>query len=153
MMLGTPMPAATTWALKSIRSADGIDVADAPFDVEAGRDIDGLVVTLTDRPSVLSGRVIDAAGRPVSAFPILVFSTDSAHWMAGSRRVQQVRPANDGTYRITGLPAGQYYVGAVTTLELDDLYDPSFLQQIVPIAFTITIADGEAKEQNLKVGG
>jgi hypothetical protein len=67
--------------------------------------------------------------------------------------VQQVRPASDGTYRITGLPAGEYYVGAVTTLELDDLYAPAFLQQIVPIAFTIAIADGEAKEQDLRIGG
>jgi hypothetical protein len=73
--------------------------------------------------------------------------------MVGSRRVQQVRPASDGTYRITGLPAGEYYVGAVTTLELDDLYAPAFLQQIVPIAFTIAIADGEAKEQDLRIGG
>jgi hypothetical protein len=36
-----------------------------------------------------------------------------------------VRPASDGTYRIQGLPAGEYYVGAVTTLDLEDLYDPS----------------------------
>ena len=151
-MFGTLMPTAT-WTLKSTRAADGTDLADVPFEVEPGRDIDGLVVTLTDRPSVLSGRVVDAAGQSVSAFPIIVFSTDSTHWLAGSRRVQQARPASDGTYRITGLPAGEYYVGAVTTLELDDLYDPSFLQQIVPIAFTITIADGETREQDLRVGG
>jgi hypothetical protein len=151
-MFGAMLPTAT-WTLKSVRGADGADLADVPFDVVPGRDIEGLVVTLTDQPTVVSGKVIDGAGRPSSAFPIIIFSTDSAHWLAGSRRVQQVRPANDGTYKIQGLPAGEYYVGAVTTLELDDLYDPSFLQQIVPIAFTIAIADGETKTQDLKIGG
>jgi hypothetical protein len=151
-MFGAMLPNAA-WAVKSIRAADGTDLADVPFDLVPGRDLEGLVATLTDRPAVLSGTVLDGEGRPSSAFPIIIFSTDSSHWMAGSRRVQQVRPASDGTYSITGLPAGEYYVGAVTTLELDDLYSPAFLQQIVPIAFTIAIADGEAKEQDLRIGG
>jgi hypothetical protein len=151
-MFGAMLPNAV-WAVKSIRAADGTDLADVPFDLIPGRDLEGLVATLTDRPAVLSGTVLDGEGRPSSAFPIIIFSTDSSHWMVGSRRVQQVRPASDGTYRITGLPAGEYYVGAVTTLELDDLYAPAFLQQIVPIAFTIAIADGEAKEQDLRIGG
>ena len=109
--------------------------------------------TDTDKPIVLSGRVFDADGRPSPAFPIVVFSTDSTHWSAGSRRVQQVRPASDGSYRLLGLPAGEYFVGAVTTLDLEDLYDPVFLQQIVPIAFRITLAEGETKQQDLKLGG
>jgi len=151
-MFGTALPNAT-WFVKSIVAPDGTDLADVPFDVTPGRNVDGVVVTITDRPTVLSGTVIDGEGRPSSAFPIIVFSTDPAHWIMGSRRVQQVRPANDGTYRIAGLPAGEYYVGAVTTLELDDLYDPSFLQQIVPIAFTITLVDGEQRTQDLRFGG
>jgi hypothetical protein len=152
LMFGAAMPAAT-WTLKSIRAGNGPDLADVPFDVLPGRNVEGLVVTLTDRPTVLSGKVVDGDGRPASAFPIVVFSTDSAHWIAGSRRIQQARPASDGTYRIQALPAGEYYVGAVTTLDLEDLYDPSFLQQIAPIAFKITLADGETKTQDLKIGG
>ena len=148
---GTVMPTAT-WTLESIRAGSGPDLADVPFDVVPGRNIEGLVVTLTDRPTVVSGKVVDNDGRPSSAFPIVVFSTDSTHWIAGSRRVQQVRPASDGTYRIAGLPAGEYFVGAVTTLDLEDLYDPSFLQQIVPIAFRITLVDGETKTQDLRIG-
>jgi hypothetical protein len=142
----------SAWTVKSIR-AGGPDLADVPFDVEPGRSIDGLVVTLTDQPTVISGKIIDGEGRPSSAFPIVIFSTNSAHWLPGSRRVQQARPASDGTYRVAGLPAGEYYIGAVTTLDLDDLYDPAFLQQVVTIAFKITLADGEKKEQDLKIGG
>jgi len=152
LMFGQAMPNAT-WVLKSIRVGDGPDLADTPFDIEAGRDWTGVTVTLTDKPIVLSGKVLDAQGRPSSAFPIIVFSTNPVHWAAGSRRVQQVRPASDGSYRLAGLPAGEYYIGAVTTLDLEDLFDPLFLQQIVPIAFRITLAEGEARQQDLKLGG
>jgi hypothetical protein len=151
-LFGAVLPTAT-WTVKSIRAAgSGPDLADMPFDVVPGRNIDGLIVTLSDRPTAISGKVVDGEGRPSSSFPIVIFSTDSAHWTAGSRRILQARPASDGTYRISGLPAGEYYVGAVTTLDLEDLYDPAFLQQIVPIAFTITLADGETKTQDLRIG-
>ena len=152
VMFGQAMPNAT-WVLKSIRVGDGPDLADMPFDVESGRDWTGVVVTLTDKPVVLSGKVLDAQGRPSSAFPIVVFSTNPNHWSPGSRRVQQVRPASDGSYKVPGLPAGEYYIGAVTTLDLEDLFDPLFLQQIVPIAFRITLAEGETRQQDLKLGG
>lgn len=152
LMFGQAMPNAT-WVLKTIRVGEGPDLADTPFAIEAGRDWTGVTVTLTDKPIVLSGKVLDAQGRPSSAFPILIFSTNPAHWAAGSRRVQQVRPASDGSYRLSGLPAGEYYIGAVTTLDLEDLFDPLFLQQIVPIAFRITLAEGETRQQDLKLGG
>lgn len=152
MLFGAVMPNAT-WTLKSIRIGEGPDLADTPFEIPPGPDLTGLVVTLTDRPTLITGKVMDGEGRPSSAFPIIVFSTDPSHWAAGSRRVQQVRPASDGSYRIRGLPAGEYYVGAVTTLDLEDLFDPSFLKQIAPVAFRLTLADGEARQQDLKLGG
>ncbi len=151
MMFGQAMPNAV-WTLKSIRAGSGPDLADTPFAIEPGRDLTGVTVTLTDRPVVLSGKVLDAQARPSSAFPIIVFSTNPTHWSPGSRRVQQVRPASDGSYRLSGLPAGEYYIGAVTTLDLEDVFDPLFLQQIVPIAFKITLAEGETRQQDLKLG-
>ena len=39
----------------------------------------------------------------------------------------------------------------------DDLYnlvyDPAFLEPLVPVSFKITIADGEKKTQDLRLGG
>ena len=151
-MFGEILPGAT-WVVKSIRIGDGPDLADMPFEIAAGRDLSGVVVTLTDKPGVLTGKVFDGNGRPSSGFPIVVFSTDRAQWSMGSRRVQQARPASDGSYKLVGLPAGEYFVGAVTTLDLDDLYDPTFLEQIAPMAFRITLAEGETKQQDLKLGG
>jgi hypothetical protein len=149
---GASMPV-DTWTLKSI-VLNGRDVTDVSFEVKPGEDIAGLVITLTDRPTELSGHVIDRAGRPAPGFPIVVFSTDHAQWAVGSRRVRQVRPASDGKFTITGLPAGEYFVCAVTDLDPNDLADPTFLEQLAASgALKVTLADGEKKTQDLRLAG
>jgi len=153
MMLTPQLPQTQAgWVLKSVM-LDGRDVADTPFEVKPGENVSGLVVTMTDRISELSGVVIDGAGRPAVGFPIVVFSTDRTTWTLGSRRVQQARPSTDGRYRVTGLPPGEYYVCAVTELSPEDIYNPAYLEQLVAGSFKIVIADGEKKVQDLKLGG
>jgi hypothetical protein len=132
---------------------NGRDVSDAAFDVPPGEDVSGIVVTFTDRPSELSGHVLDAAGRPVGNFPIVVFSTDRTNWTLASRRVQLLRPSTDGKYTANGLPPGEYYICAVTEADENTLYDPSFLEILVPGAFKLTLGDGEKKVQDLRIGG
>jgi hypothetical protein len=67
--------------------------------------------------------------------------------------VQTARPASDGKYKVTGLPGGEYFVVAVTAVDRSEVYDPLFLEQLVPVAFKITIKDGEKKTQDLRLGG
>ena len=150
---GASMPV-DTWTLKSI-VLNGRDVTDVSFEVKPGEDIAGLVITLTDRPTELSGRLIDRADRPAPGFPIVVFSTDHAQWAVGSRRVRQVRPSSDGKFSITGLPAGDYFVCVVTDLDPNDLSDPTFLEQLAASgAQKVTLADGEKKVlKDLRLAG
>ena len=150
MLFGAALPAG--WVLKSAMLG-ARDVSDVPFDVKPNQDVTGLVVTFTDRPPELSGTVFDQAGRPAPGFPIVVFSTDRAYWTIGSRRVQQARPSTDGKYKLTGLPAGEYYVSAVTDLDPNDLADPVFLEQLAATSFKITLGDGEKKTTDLKLSG
>ena len=141
----------SSWMVKSVTVA-GRDVSDAPFDVRPGENIAGVVITMTDRISEIAGRVIDGAGRPAPGYPIVVFSTDRRYWTFGSRRIQQSRPASDGRYRISGLPAGEYYVCAATEVTALELYTPEFLEQLVAGSFRITLGDGERKIQDMKLG-
>ena len=97
--------------------------------------------------------MFDGAGRVTPNFPIVVFATDRAYWTLGSRRVQTARPASDGKFKVTGLPAGEYYVCAVTAVDRTEVYDPAFLEPLVAVSFKITIADGEKKTQDLRLGG
>ena len=140
------------WTLKSV-VVNGRDVADRPLDIKAGDDMSGVVVTLSDRLSMLSGTVIDAAGRPTASYPIVVFSTNRETWTMGSRRVQRARPATDGKYSITGLPPGEYFVCAAVDLSEERLYDPSFLEQLAAGGIVIKLGDGEKRTQDLKLGG
>lgn len=149
---GAPDSAPGTLFLKTA-TWHGRDVVDTPFDLRLGDDASGMVVTLTDRPTVLSGTVRDGAGRPTPNYPIVVFSTDRAGWFAASRRIQQAHVASDGTFRITGLPAGEYFVAALTDLNANELYEPAFLESITVTSLRITLLDGEKKTQDLKLAG
>lgn len=140
------------WVVKSAM-AGGRDIADAVLEVKAGEDVSGVVVTFTDQPTELSGRVFDQAGRVTADFPIVIVSTDRTTWVSDSRRVQVVRPATDGRFVAAGLPAGEYYVAAVTAIEPDQLADPVFLEQLAVIAIRLAIADGERKTQDVKLAG
>ena len=118
-----------------------------------GVDVSNVVVTFTDKPSELSGTVFDGLGRVTPNFPIVVFSTDQAYWTPSSRHVQTARPSSDGQFKVTGLPAGEYYVCAVTAVDRTEVYDPAFLEQLVAVSFKITIADGQKLKQDLRLGG
>lgn len=152
-MLGGPAAASSSsWVVKSI-VAGTRDLTDTAFELRATDELKDVVITMTDQVSELSGELTDAAGKPVTGFPIIVFSTDRGAWTLGSRRVQLAQPASDGKYRVIGLPSGKYYMCAVTDLDQSELYSPNFLDSLVQTAFTITIADGEKKVQNLKLAG
>jgi hypothetical protein len=140
------------WVLKSAM-LDGRDLADVPLQIRAGENIKGIVVTFTKVSGEISGRVQDAAGQPVAGFPIVVFPSDRALWISGSRRIVTAKPASDGRYRISGLAPGEYYLCALTDLDPNDLYDPAFLDQIVSGAFKLSLAEGEKKTQDLRLGG
>lgn len=147
---GRPSPA---WWLKSAIASQR-DTLDSSLDVQPGQNVQDLVLTFSDQRTELSGRLLDQTGQPAAGLSILVFSTDRAFWTPGSRRVAQpVRTASDGSYKTTGLPAGEYYLAAVPDLDPDEAGDPAFLDQVVPAAIKITLADGEKKVQDLKIGG
>jgi uncharacterized protein (DUF2141 family) len=144
---GTP---AAPWVLKSVM-LNGRDVADMPFEIAVGEQVSGAVVTFTDRATELSGMLLDASGQPAPGFYVAVFSTDPAHWLSGARRAPApIRAATDGRYRFAGLPPGQYYLAALTSVDQIDLADAALLKQLAASAITIALAEGEKKVQDLK---
>ena len=88
-----------------------------------------------------------------SDYSIILFPEDRALWATGSRRIMSVRTANDGTFLFNRVPAGDYEIAAVDDVEPGEWYDPAFLQRLMPAAVKVTIAEGEKKVQDLKIGG
>jgi hypothetical protein len=139
-----------TWMLKSAMLGL-VDLADVPLDVTpGGADLDTLIVTFTDRAAELGGRLLDADNRPVTRYSIVLFTTDQALWRPSGRRIRAVRPATDGSFTVSGLPAGEYAVVAVEDLDNANLGETAFLAQLLGSAFKLTLADGERKRQDLR---
>ena len=90
----------------------------------------------------------DAAGNGVSDYTVMVFPVNEEYWLSGSRRIVTAQPGTDGRFSLGGpgpalLPAGEYYLAAVTDVSKDEQYDPAFLQSLISSSVRITLAPGE----------
>lgn len=116
------------WYVKSV-TIGGVDVTDAPYDFGS------VETTVTDAEVVLSTAGATIAGsieRRVSArgslFTVLVYSTRREHWFDGSRHVKRTTSAENGSFEVTGLPPGEYYVAAIEASTSLDLQAPETLE-------------------------
>jgi hypothetical protein len=55
-------------------------------------------------------------------------------------------------FRFTGLPPGRYYLAALTEVDQSNLSDEAFLKRVAASATIVTLAEGEKKVQELKLG-
>ncbi len=153
------------YVLRVSGAPQGWSLRDAAF---AGRDITstaielqddnatGVLVTFTDRATELTGTVRDRSGNPDTAATVLVFPADQGLWVdTGSqpRRLRQTRVGQDGTYRVQGLPAGDYYVTAVPDSEAANWQNPTFLATASRSATTVRLTDGDTRTQALTTRG
>jgi hypothetical protein len=83
---------------------------------------------------------------------MLVFPIDPTYWRAESRRTQTTRPGADGQFVVRELPPGEYFIAALTDLAPSDTSDPVFLERIAGAALRFTLAPGEKKTQDFRVG-
>jgi hypothetical protein len=140
----------TGWAVKSI-TLDGAHITDAPFDVKPGSRIDGLVVTLTDRLTEISGSVRDQRGQPVADYVIVVFPDDQKLWGSQSRYVTTARPNQNGSYSVKGLPPARYLATAIEALENGMHHDPALLAQLRGQAQSFTLVEGQTLRIDLEM--
>jgi len=140
------------WNVKSAL-IDGGDALDAPIDIQPFQTQATAEIAFSDHVAQLSGHLQHALGGAAPEYSIVVFPTDQALWTPHSRRIQSVRPAVDGGFAFVNLPPGEYRLVAVDDIEPGQWDDPSILQQLMPSSMTLSIADGQAKVQDVKVGG
>ncbi len=136
------------WWLRSAEM-DGHDLLDGPIEV-ADRDLSGVTVTFSNRHTGLGGTLAGADGKPAPGLVVVALPADRAMWTS-ARRIQQTKPATDGTFSFTDLPPGNYLLAAVTDVPDDGLRTEAFLTQIAPSGVPVTIGEGEHKRQDLRV--
>ena len=139
------------WRLRSV-VVNGSDISDVIFDIRADFGINNVVMTFTDRPTQLSGTLLDSAGRPSAEYDLIVFSVDRRAWLPATRRTRHVRPDVDGRFVIHGLPAGEYFLCALTDVEQGRWDDATFLAELAATApMRFLIGDGETKSLSVQV--
>jgi protocatechuate 3,4-dioxygenase beta subunit len=132
-------------------SVAGANVIDDIVDLRPG--VDDIVLTFRDDPTTLRGSLQDTSGAPASGFSAVVFSTSRTDWRWQSRRVREIRLADDGTFSFAGLPPGDYWLAVVNAVELNQWFDPDFLEAAVPGAVKVTLRPGQTTVQGVRVAG
>jgi hypothetical protein len=128
---------------------NGRDLGDTGFDAAAGHDFTDVVVTLTDREAAIQGRV---TGNPGPTAAVLAFPVTPQHWTNygwDPARIQTARTATDGSFTLTDLPKGDYFVIAVDVAQLDAWADPAFLKAASTRATRVSLDWGDDRTLNL----
>ena len=140
-------PLTGEWTLKGIE-VEGRDMADLPLPIEHGKTLSGVRVVLTSRPTIIRGALRDEKQNPAEG-TVVVFADDSAKWREGSRAIRTRRLDQRGLFTFKGLPAGDYFLVALDSVQEGQWYDPEFLERLKRRARRVTIADAESKHVDL----
>ena len=137
------------WSLKSA-IYQGRDIADRPIDVSSG-EVQGIVVTFTDRPAGLTGTVRGASGPDPDA-SVIIFPVDPTLWGVSTnpRRMRITRAGKDGAFTLADLPPGAYYVLAIPDDVASDWDDPKSLEAYAREATQVDLDEGAGKKQDLR---
>ena len=145
------------WRVDSL-SIGGHEWAGRPFDLDA--DVDGAVLTLTDRESMLFGSVrqpAKAAGVAAGPVDALVFVLPAARgdWGAFSQMPPHaflmLRADPHGAYQADVLP-GKHFVVAVPAEQVpEDWQAAAFLESLAANALAVQVGRGERTVQDLTV--
>lgn len=147
----TATSAGPSWFLQSAMLG-GRDVSIDPLTLDA-TDVDGIVLTFTDRRTEISGAVIPASGEDTDGI-VIAFPSDLRGWAAGgmnSRRVAGARANSSGRYTITGLPAGDYLIAGLPNDVEIETGNPAFFEALVTHATPLALSHGERRSMDVRI--
>jgi hypothetical protein len=137
------------WHIHAVRF-NGIDVTDTGIEVPANAVVSDVMVEMTTKQSGATGTVVDDNGQPVRDVWVVMFAQDAQRWASQTRYTGAGRPNANNVYTIN-VPAGDYFIVAVSDIEPGEWNDPDVLTQLRERATRVTIADGERKTVDLKM--
>jgi hypothetical protein len=136
--------------LKAVR-VNGVDATDSGVDVGTSQDVGGIEVELTNRVSSLSGLVTNGRGETLTEYSAIVFSQDRERWNDSARYFRTGRPDQEGRYKVTGLPAGEYFAIALEGVDPNEATSPEFLERASSRATRFTLGEAEIRSVDLKL--
>jgi hypothetical protein len=147
VQLAGPTPG---WSIRAVRYR-GQDITDSGYEFRANESISELEVELTNRETNLSGLVTNDRGAAAKDYAVVVFAQDREKWTAGMRYLKTGRPDQDGRFKVSGLPPGDYYAIALDYVDSSEWMEPDYLERIRAKATQVSLSDGETKSVDLKL--
>lgn len=139
-----------TWGVAQATTTMG-DLTNGPVRLDGSTGDITIELRLTDRLAAIQGRLESASGTSSSDHSIVVFPTDPSLWTMPHRGIRSSRPDSDGAFEIAGLPPGDYHVAAVSELDPAELFERSFLIDLIGAALPVTLGPGELRIQSVRV--
>jgi len=139
------------WSLRAIR-LNGADVTDTGVELNTNEHVRGLEIELANKTSTVTGLATTGRGEASKDYTAVAFPQDSERWkLTNSRYIRTGRPDQDGRFKISGLPPGEYFLVAVDSLEPGEATDPEFLERVHTKATRFSLVEGETKSIDLKL--
>jgi hypothetical protein len=145
-----PDPIPDGWWPRSA-TYQGRDVLDSPLDLKA--DASGIVITYADDTQRVSGTVRDQRGAPDPSAVVLLFPSDRSAWTGTqpSRRTRTARVSRAGTFTLSAMAPGDYFIVAFDDAASDQIGDPKFLDVLSRVAVSVSVREFEKKTVDLKM--
>ena len=95
--------------------------------------------------AAISGHVTDATSAPVNNYSVVVFPTDRTKLSETAQSLRFARPSQDGSFEVTSLPPGEYWVAATDPINSTDAsgneLTPERLEQLSFRATRVTLTE------------
>ena len=140
------------WVLKRV-TFNGDDITDRGLEFKAGQDVEGIEIEVTNKATGIAGAV-SGPGGPLKDYTVVVFPEDEQKWtLPQNRWMASARPDQEGQFRFSNLPPGQYYAVAVEYVAQGEWQDPEWLARAAKTATKFTLDEGATKTLDLKLSG
>ena len=150
----TAQPKNRDWIVKSI-TYQGQDLSDSAFDFGSTETFRDIEVVVSAAGAEVRGRVMDDRAVAIRDSAVLIFPTDRSKWTMRSRWMRTAASNQEGTFRMTGLVPGDYWVVAVDRFHgsdvAGDLQSPEVLDTLAGRAVRITLGEGQSQDVTLRL--
>jgi hypothetical protein len=149
-VVGAPQP----WIIKTIRYR-GEDVFGVPTEFKTSADPNDLVVVLTDKGALVTGRVMNADGEPAAGAVVMLMPPDPGRtgvYFPGS--IMGTTVGDDGTFRLPLVRAGEYSIVAISLEDAPRVSTASAqvaFARLARMAQRLILADREEKTLSLRL--
>ena len=140
------------WVVRSVKYRDE-DVTDVAVEFKTNSDPRTLEIVLTRQSALVSGRVLDAAGKATQEAVVVLLAADPSKRRSIGRAVSMATLKAEGTFSLAPVRAGEYIIVALSGNAMMSLAfeDPEKLERAASLGDRIVLVENEKREIDLRV--